>query len=573
MMKRTHPPDQPKIKTAKQFVKALLQYGSLRAVYRHHPNSWNGTGDMNSLACFHRVAVADGLMEKLRPGHKPNHVVIAHAKKKSTKGRVKVRKAAELQATPDKRGVKRFLFTSAQNNTKVHPQFWANLLAFADHHKAALHVSRFCYVRAGLGAVGDKTDIGRVRDKASTDFWWDDKIVPYLSDERALVAPGLIWVGEMNIMPTAVRPLSGLEVYTGRASGIFPHVKIAMESIASGKREATKFNYTTGTVTVRNYIHRKEGLKAQFHHCYGALLVEVNEDGNWWCRQINADSTGTFYDLDVQVRRGKVTTGHRVEAITKGDVHVAQLDEDVDECTWSEGGLIDKLNPRYQFLHDVLDFYSQNHHEIGNPHTTFRKYCEGMTNVRKELEQCRDFFNRVRRKSTKTIVVDSNHHHHLGRWLREQDGRRDPSNVECWLDLSNRMYKHIREHLDDPNYLKMGMESVGLKFGGDIKFLDEDESFILCEDAHGGIEGGWHGDLGPNGSRGAPIKLARLGRKSNTGHTHTACIIDGIYVAGTSSILDPKYVRGPSSWSHSDIVTYRNGKRAILTIWAGRAYA
>ena len=38
--------------------------------------------------------------------------------------------------------------------------------------------------------------------------------------------------------------------------------------------EATKFNYSTGTVTQRNYIAKKEGLKAEFHHQYGALIVD-----------------------------------------------------------------------------------------------------------------------------------------------------------------------------------------------------------------------------------------------------------------------------------------------------------
>jgi hypothetical protein len=30
----------------------------------------------------------------------------------------------------------------------------------------------------------------------------------------------------------------------------------------------------------------------------GALLVEVNEDGNWWATQLNADSDGTIRDLE-----------------------------------------------------------------------------------------------------------------------------------------------------------------------------------------------------------------------------------------------------------------------------------
>ena len=40
--------------------------------------------------------------------------------------------------------------------------------------------------------------------------------------------------------------------------------------------------------------------------------------------------------------------------------------------------------------------------------------------------------------------------------------------------------------------------------------------------------------------------------------------------AGTSSDLDMKYNKGLSSWSHSHIITYQNGKRAMLTMRNGK---
>jgi hypothetical protein len=83
----------------------------------------------------------------------------------------------------------------------------------------------------------------------------------------------------MNILPTAVNPLAGLETYTHRKSAIFPHAKVALRSIATMQGEGTKFNYTTGTVTLKNYIQKKEGIKAEHHHRYAALVVEVNHDG------------------------------------------------------------------------------------------------------------------------------------------------------------------------------------------------------------------------------------------------------------------------------------------------------
>jgi hypothetical protein len=67
-----------------------------------------------------------------------------------------------------------------------------------------------------------------------------------------------------------------------------------MKSVASVKSDPTKFNWTTGTVTLRNYIQKKAGQKAEFHHCYGALLVEVDSTGAWGVRQLLADELEVY---------------------------------------------------------------------------------------------------------------------------------------------------------------------------------------------------------------------------------------------------------------------------------------
>src|ERR1035437_6492102 len=124
----------------------------------------------------------------------------------------------------------------------------------------------------------------------------------------------------MNITPTASDPLTGLETYSGRQSAVFPHAKIAMRTVASIQGSGAKLNYTTGTVTKRNYIQKRAGLMAEFHHTYGGLLVEVDSAGVWKVRQLDAEAvSGTLYDLTLKVENGVVTDGHRVEAINWGD--------------------------------------------------------------------------------------------------------------------------------------------------------------------------------------------------------------------------------------------------------------
>lgn len=474
----------------------------------------------------------------------------------SKTGSIRERKAS-LPTTGE---VKRYLLTCAQNNAYVHPELWKNLLAFKSYMNAELMVSQITYNINAYTAQPAKPG-SRATDKK---LWYDPVLEQFVSNARVELAPGLVWCGEANILPTAERPLRGFETYTGRKSGVFPHTKLAMDSIASGKHEATKFNYTTGCVTQMAYIQRKAGQKAEFHHAYGALLVEVDSRGRWFVRQLNALRDGSFQDLDLVVSDGKVTKGHRVEAINWGDIHEEQLDEQVRELAWGKGGMLDTLKPKYQFMHDSLSFHRRNHHDRGDPHLRFLKFVRGQESVREELRSLARFLKvESARDWCKTLIVNSNHDNALERWLREADYRADPPNAILFLELQLQKYRALAA--DDGGFLLLewALRQEGLDT--EVQFLREDESFLLC----GEIECGMHGHLGPDGTKGTPFGLARMGRKANTGHTHKAGIIDGQYTSGTSSQLDLGYNKGPGSWSHSHIVTYPNGKRAIVTMWNG----
>lgn len=493
------------------------------------------------------------------------------------RGRVRPVDRTEWEV-PAPGSVSRYIFTCAQNNTHLFMPAWESLQALARHYDARLCVSTFTYDKSSYGAKSVKR--GKADDQGA--LWYAPEVEPYLLDESIVVAPGLVWCGEMNILPTAVRPLSGLESYTGRRSGIFPHVKFAMESVASHKSEGTKFNYTTGTVTQRNYIAKKEGLKAEFHHGYGALLVEVDSDGNWFCRQLNSDSDGVIYDLTLQAKDGQVTDGHRVAAITWGDIHVGTVPPEVMAMLWGscypkekDPSMIDALEPSYQFMHDVLDFRARNHHDRGNPHRAFEKHVWGKDDVGEELIKVAAMLGFTSSRDwCQTIVVDSNHDNAMMRWLREGDYKTDPRNAVLFLEAQARVYRAIAERDNSFHLVEWAVKGAAEKFGRggggpahDIRFLRADESFVICPDANGGIECGMHGDHGPNGARASLRGFAKMGRKSNTGHGHSAGIEDGAYRSGITGDLDQGYNSGPSSWSRSHIVTYQSGKRAIVTCY------
>jgi len=464
--------------------------------------------------------------------------------------------------------VRRYILSSAQNNASVHDDTWASLMALKKHYKAEMLISTFVYIHNQEGSAKR----GSAHDAGGKDIWYDPRIEEYVCDDLVELAHGLMFCGNMNTLPTAERPLRGFESYTGRASGIFPHPRHAMVSVASHKEDPTKFNWTTGAVTKRRYLQKRAGIRAEFHHTYGALLAEVDSDGNWFVRQLQTNDDGCIQDLDVLAfPDGSVTKGNSVEAINWGDIHIEKADSTVRKLAWAKGGMLDALKPKRQFVHDMLDFHARSHHEMRDPHAMFERFVEGEDSVADALHTARDFLGKeAARDWCETVVVCSNHDNHLERWLREADYKLDPRNAVTFLKLQLAKYEAIAER--DKRFLMLEhalVRECGLHPNA-ARFLRADESYIICKDRHGGIECGMHGDDGPNGAYGTIGGLAKMGRKANIGHSHSAGIQDGVYQAGTSSELDLGYNRGPGSWSHSHIVTYPSGERTIVTMWNGK---
>lgn len=464
------------------------------------------------------------------------------------------------KAVPAKGDVKRFILTSAQNNTKVPDKLWDNLMALKDHYGAELIIGTYTYNKSAYGPMSVKKDTYTGEEK---ELWYDERLLPYIRDERVQLAKGLLWCGEMNILPTAVRPLPELTTYSGTDSAIFPHAKIAMKSVATAKSEPAKMNYTTGTCTMRNYIKKLAGLKAEFHHTYGGLLVEVDTDGAWFVRQLNADSRWTIYDLDIMVEDGVVKDVEAIEAIVWGDVHVPRTATNCIEAAWGEGGMLDTLRPKYQVFHDIIDFHARSHHDVKNHVEMFKRHVKKLESIWAELRLAANFLNMSYRPWSTSVIVNSNHDRFLERWIVDADFKKDPKNARFYLAATAEWYRALEEQDEKFLLLEWAIHQAGLETKA--RFLGIDDSFLIQ-----GIEHGFHGDIGPSGTKGSAQSLSHVGRKINAGHTHTAEIYDAVYFAGTFSELDMDYNHGPSPWSHSCIVVYPNGKRAIVTLRGSR---
>lgn len=463
-----------------------------------------------------------------------------------------------------------YVFTSAQNNTYVHRKFFESLVNYCLENNYQLVVSRYYYNMNGFQ-----------NGQGNEDAWFDPVIEPYVVDELCHVAKNLVFCGNLNIIPTAVKPLSGLESYTGSASGIVPHAKMQVQSLARHIDDDPRIMYTTGAVTKIHYIQQKAGQKAEWDHVYGAVVAEIDKDGDWYVRQLCADEeTGEFYDLDfLYTPYGSEYVG-RVAAINWGDLHVEKIDPDVAyggmsiEVDDSNGypkfkkvdnleSMLYTLNPMYQFFNDTADFSIRNHHNIKDPHFRFKMSSKGTDSVAESLKGVGEFLSLVTVPFAKSVVVESNHDLALTKWLKTADYKDDPTNAVFFLESQLAVYKAIQN--EDENFHLLGhvLESLVPELKDKkVHWLFEGQSFKLE-----GIEFGFHGHNGPNGARGSINNLSKLGTKMNIGHSHSTNVISGAWQAGTSSKLKMGYNdNAPSSWSHSHIVTYLNGKRTIITM-------
>lgn len=462
--------------------------------------------------------------------------------------------------------VRRYLLTSAQDDTPVHAGFWANLKAYAQHLDAEIMVGGFTYQK------------GLFEDHASRTAVFAEAVQPYMRHDRVDLGP-VVFCAEMNILPTATRPLSGLESYTAQKWGVFPHAKVQLASVPTFIGAPAKVLMTTGACTLPNYVAKKAGLKAEFHHVIGATVVEIDDRDRVFCRQVNAIGDGSFQDLDVVVKGGRVSTGNRIEAITWGDIHREKLDPVVALASWgydvetdrqvSEASILDTLRPRYQFFHDILDFDARNHHRIGDPHHRFAMVCKGTDSVEAAVRSVVGFLRATERDWCRSVVAYSNHDDALLKWLRTADYREDPANAAFFLRCQTAVYEAMARGDGRFNIFRWILGELDGRGLDGIDFVDDDQSFIICQ-AAGGVECGMHGHLGLNGARGSAAGLTKTAVKINRGHDHIASIMDGVYTAGLSGLMDQGYNKGLSSWTHSHVLTYPNGKRTILTLQGDR---
>lgn len=470
---------------------------------------------------------------------------------------------------PKKGQFKHYIVTSVQNNTEMHPGFH-NLEALAewydalDGHECELLVSKFTYNKAAYGSKAVKPGTQKASD--TEDLWYDPYFDRYTVDEAVELTPNLVFCANFNIIPTARYPLTGLEAYMGRRSIIVPHAKMAQKGAPSMKDEAAKQLYSTGASTLKNYIQKRAGNLAEAEHDFGGLIVSVDWKGRWHIRFLEIGEDDSVQDIGpmgykgLHVQAGIVMERNVVAAINWGDVHASEIDPEVRDMNWGEGGILDTLCPQHQTMNDLYSHRSRSHHEQKRPFELFEKFVKGQGCVEGEVEETAEVLAMADRDWCSTHIIGSNHDRHLDQWLDETDLRWDALNWRygSWLN-----YNRLKAVEDGVSFNTLEFALREKRDYLSVVFLPEDESLLIC-----GIEFGLHGDRGPNGARGSTRNLTRLARKVNKGHDHQATRELGVISAGACA-LDFKYMKGPGSHSIAHTLTYENGARTNIVVWQG----
>ena len=322
---------------------------------------------------------------------------------------------------------------------------------------------------------------------------------------------------------------------------------------------------TTGSVTTPNInSNTKTGKKAIFNHSYSALYLSVLNEGmkneEFHIRHIIWDGKG-FYDIDGYYSADSWKKDISISALVTGDEHVIEIDPKAAGVVYDKGGIVDKLKPKFIVRHDVFSGNAISHHNKG---LLVRQNLMNVTNeddLQRELDVTCNFIVDTTPRNAVTYIIASNHNEHLDKWLQDKDSNLDKKNAHLyhWFLYNKLIY---------PNMYKSAFEMYfRLKYPNinNVEFLDRDSPKVIHD-----IEVHHHGDLSHGGGRDGKNYFPKHTQKVIHGHYHSPSVNKGSYVTGTLSKLKLSYTSGLTSWMHSNVIIYPNGKRQLINIINGR---
>lgn len=378
-----------------------------------------------------------------------------------------------------------------------------------------------------------------------------------------------IEIENFHVRPYQIDPVTGLSRFVQReTTKVFASPKQRLKPIPHSNKKHAKYLVTTGACTYPNYAtgmdysaeRRRLGKIATKDHVYGALIVEVEDYRIYHMRHIRANKKGEFVDLGKKYYKDSVTDSN-CDALVLGDYHVGQCENHILEATYK---IIKDLKPKRLIIHDFFDGHSVSHHVDKKfiEEKMLHQYDVGHHSLKEELTNCYEELIKLKKIAPKAeiVLVMSNHHEFLNRYLNEGRFMHDPTNFRFALKLAHYM---AEKDYNDP--VEHGIRMIG-KLPNGIRFLKRDEDYKVR-----GFQLGSHGDKGANGGYGSMQSKENDFGKSISGHVHKAQILRETVTVGTMQPLNIFYTRGhPSDWSHTHCSLWDNGSFQLIMLFDGK---
>jgi hypothetical protein len=424
----------------------------------------------------------------------------------------------------------RYLISSAQNNTLAAPVF-KRLIDEAQARDARLILMPIKY-----------TTTLESRER---------KDPVYTPEVREFMIHDNVFIGSCDlvrlavtaaILPTAKQPINTAKTLNnGESLTIVASPKAQQATLPRPKGSRHRWTYTSRTCTQRHYTDSRAGDEAENEHTFGAIYLDVREDGTVIHQEIIATESGSFFN--------PIFETPEILGIVAGDLHCEKTDPDSFDRLL---GMIDHYNPKVVVTHDTLDFMSRNHHNIGSGRFLYQM---GQRSVLEDLSDAIEALNKIAELTETVFVVRSNHDDALDQWLDSPHYRPD-------MDIINsKTYYYLKfcilEHLDDPttdslNCFELACRELSGKvpeLADNVVFGKLDQEFKI-----NGIECGQHGHIGSGGARGSLKTFKGYQMATITGHTH-APARDGVnIVVGVTGSLEMGYNKGGSAWDRSNAI-------------------
>jgi hypothetical protein len=374
------------------------------------------------------------------------------------------------------------------------------------------------------------------------------------------------------INPKVANPVIGLGPLANKyKSMIIPSTKQVLETRPSAKHELPYILASTGTVSNSIYcehvLETKQEAIAEADHAYGAVLVEIDEEGLFHIRHLTCKDKKTFVDKGI---RYPSQTAVKVKAIIPGDWHSGYTDITAASVLFD---VAEETEAEAVVLHDLGDGHSTNPHQKHQNIALGHLARLGKLDVAMEIAGITHDLHEWEKRVDQVYVVRSNHDEFIDRELDNGKYTSHPLSSQDLAVVAGAVVETSWKTNDIPYALpiaieKLAYEKLKMPRLQRTTFLERDVSFSIAN-----VDVSHHGDKIINGRPTSIHNVSMSIPVSIVGHTHAPALFRNTYRVGTSSLLDLSYNKGLCSWLHTFALLYEDGSVQLINIINGKPWA